>query len=75
MLKMLLNIEIGIFYLQKSFIRNKSITYSEFNFYWPRQLKNKAQVLIAIKKELINKIIIDNRTNLVNHFYFLTLNI
>lgn len=30
---------------------------------------------MAVRKELINKIVVDHRTNLVNHLYFMLLEI
>ena len=74
-LEMSLSIGAGIVCLQEPFIGNRSITHSAFNFYWPGGLRNEARVLTAVKKELVNKIIVDNRTDLVDHPYFLTLDI
>ena len=70
-----LSIEAGIACLQEPFIRNSSISHSIFNFYWPERWRNKARVLIAVKTELMSKILVDNRTNLVDHPYFLVLDI
>lgn len=74
-LETLLRIGIGIVYRQELFIWNKSITHSTFNFYWLEGLRNDARVFTAIKKELINKIIVDNRTDLGDYLYFLILDI
>ena len=52
-----LSIAAGIVCLQEPFIGNKSTTHSAFNFYWPGGLTAEAQVLTAVKKELVNKII------------------
>lgn len=70
-----LSIRAGIVCLQEPFIGKRTITNSAFNFYWPGGLRNEAQVLIAIKRELINEIMVDNRTDLVDHPYFLALDI
>ncbi len=75
MLEMPLRIGAKIVNLQQPFIWNKSITHSAFNFYWSRGLKNKTQVLTTVKKELRDKIIVDNRTDLIDHPYLLTLDI
>lgn len=64
-----------IVYLQKSFIENKSITYSAFNLYWPRKLKTNARVFMAVKKKLVDKIIVENKTDLIDHPYFLVFDI
>lgn len=70
-----LSIGAGIVCLQEPFIGSRSISHGAFNFYWPGGLRNEVRVLTAIKKELVNKIIVDNRTDLVDHPYFLTLDI
>lgn len=58
--------------LQEPFIGNKSIAHGAFNFYWPGELRAEARVLTAVKKkEVVNKIIMKIRTDLVDHPYFL----
>lgn len=61
--------------LQEPFIGNRSISHSAFNFYWPGGLRNEARVLTAVKKELMSRIVVGNRTDLVDHPYFLALDI
>lgn len=51
------------------------ITHSAFNFYWPGGIRFDARVLTAVKKELVNKIMVENKTDLVDHPYFLALDI
>ena len=70
-----LSIGAGIVCLQKPFIGRKSFAHSTFNFHWPGRLKTEARVLIAVKKELMGKIIVENRTDLIDHPYFLALDI
>ena len=70
-----LSIGAGIVCLQEPFIGNRSITHSAFNFYWPGGLRTEARVLTAVKKELVDKIIVENRTDLIDHPYFLALDI
>ena len=70
-----LSIGAEIICLQQLFIENKSITHSVFNFYWLRRLKTEARVLTAVKKELVDKIIVENMTDLIDHRDFLALNI
>ena len=74
-LEMAINIGAGIVCLQEPFIGNRNITHSVFNFYWPGGSRTEARVLTAVKKELANRIIVENRSDLVNHPYFLTLDI
>lgn len=71
LLATLLSIEAKIVYLQKPFIKNKSITHSAFNFYWQKKLKTEAQFFTTVKKKLMNKIIVENKIDLIDHPYFL----
>lgn len=65
------SIEVEIVSLQEPFIGNKSTTtHSAFNVYLPQKLKNEARVLTSVKKDLVDKIIVDKRTDLVDHPYF-----
>lgn len=61
--------------LHEPFIGNRSITHSAFNFYWPGGPRTDVRVLTAVKKELVNNIIVENRTSLIDNPYFLALNI
>ena len=70
-----ISVEAGIVCLQEPFLGNRNITHSAFNFYWPGGSRTDARVLTAVKKELVNKIIVENRTDLVNYPYFLALDI
>ena len=60
---------------QELFLGNKNITHSTFNFYYLERSKTDARILMALKKELVNKIIIENWTDLLNYPYFLALDI
>ncbi len=66
---------VGIVCLQEPFIGNRSITHSALNFYWPGGQRTEVRVLTAAKKELVKKVIVENRTNMGDHPYFLALNI
>lgn len=70
-----LSIGAGIACLQEPFIGNRIIAHSAFNFYWPGGLRNEARVFTDVKKELVSRIVVDNRTDLVDHPYFLALDI
>lgn len=58
-----------------SFIGNWEICYSGFNFYLLQKEIKKIRIIIAIKKNLVNKIIIDHKIDLVNYLYFILLEI
>lgn len=70
-----LSLGAGIVCLQEPFIGKRSISHGAFNFYCPGGEKTEARVLTAIKKELVDKIIVENRTYLIDHPYFLALDI
>lgn len=70
-LKIALSIWARIIQLQKLFISNWELTYIMFNFYWPQRNKTVIRVMMIMKKNLLNKIVIEYRTNLVNYFYFI----
>lgn len=72
---MALNIEAGLICLQEAFLENKNIAHNTFNFYWLRGVRADARVLTAIKKELGNQIIVENRTDLMDHLYLMALDI
>ena len=53
-----------------------SFSHPEYEIKWPEKGENKQKrVLIAIKKDLLTKIIIKRRSDLVNHPYFLALDV
>lgn len=67
-----LSIGAGIVMLQEPFIGSREICHSAFNFYWPQTgQRNEMRVMTTIKKDVMNKAVIDHRTDLVNHPYFM----
>ena len=60
--------------VQELFIGNREIAHSRFNVYWPQGEKKNIRVLTAVKKDLVDKIVIDYKTNLVSHPYYTTRN-
>ena len=74
-LKTALCIEAGIVMLQELFIGNREVSHSGFNFYWLQGERKNIRVMTAVKKEVIDKIVVDHRTDLVNHPYFMLLGI
>lgn len=74
-LKTTLSIKVGIVILQEPFISNKEISYSRFQFYWLQKQRNNIRVMTAIKKQLIDKILVNHKKNLMNHPYFMVLEI
>ena len=70
-LKTALNIKTEMFLLQKSFIGNCKISHSAFHFYWLQEKRSEIRVVTSIRKDLIDKLIMENKTDLVNHLYFI----
>ena len=48
-----------------------------FNLYWPAGTHDQKDnhVFIAVKKDLLNKTVVKNRTNLISHLYVMVLDI
>lgn len=74
-LKIVLNIQTKIILLQKLFIGNWELVHSTFNFYWLLRDRTTIRVIIEVRKNLLDKIVIEHKTNLVNYFYFISLEI
>ena len=70
-----LSIKAGMVMLQEPFIGNREISHSAFNFYWPQGDRSEIRVVTAIRKDLMDKLVVENRTDLVNHPYFILLEI
>lgn len=61
----------GIVIVQEPFIDNQEICHSGFNFYWLPKEKKELKVITAIRKDLKDKIIVNHKTDLVYHSYFM----
>ena len=72
-----LGLEVSIVCIQELFLGNRSLAHTGFNLYWPSGTDNQRdmQVLIAVKKDILNRFIIDNQTDLISHPYCLCLDI
>ena len=66
----------GIIYLQKPYIGIRNISHPGYTIHWPEEEKRSAKrVAIAIKKDLVSQIVIEARTDLINHPYIQVLDI
>ncbi len=74
-LKTALSVEAGIVLVQEPFIGNREICHSGFNFYWPPGERKEIRVMTAVRKDLGDKIMVDHRTDLIHHPYFMLLEI
>lgn len=70
-----LSIGAGIVMLQEPFIGNRELCHSAFNFYWPEGNKTEIRVMTAVRRDLLDKIMMEHRTDLVNHPCFILLEI
>jgi hypothetical protein len=62
--------------LQKPYIEINNITHGGYTILWPEtEPKDKKRVLIIIRKDLQNNLIIEPRTDLINYSYALALDI
>lgn len=66
-LKTALSIKTWFVILQESFVDNLKLVHSLFHFYWPTKDKTIIRVIMAIKKDLLDKIIGGYRMDLINH--------
>ena len=74
-LKTALNIGAGIVILKEPFIGSRKLSYSAFNLYWPQGDRTAMRVMIAMRRNLVDKIVVEYKTDLINHFYFMFLEI
>ena len=72
-----LSLKIEIACIQEPFLGNRHVSHSGFNLYWPSGTDNRKnmQVLTAVRKDILNIVLIENRSDLVNHPYCLVLDI
>ena len=66
-----LSVEAGIVMVQESFIGNREISHSTFNFYRLEGERKYIRVMTVVRMTLVNKIVVDHRTDLINHPYFM----
>ncbi len=76
-LKTGLGLEASVVCIQEPFLGNQSLAHVGFNLYSPSRTDNRKdmRVLIAVRKDILNKVIVKNRTNLVSHPYCIVLDI
>ena len=70
-----LSIRARLVILQEPFIRNREISHGVFNFYWPQGNRTEIRVMIAIRKDLLDKIVVEHRIDLLTYFYSIFLEI
>lgn len=72
-----LGLNAGIVCIQEPFLGRKVLSHAGFSLFWPSGTHERKdnRVLIAVKKDLLNKTIVENRTDLVSHPYAIVLDI
>lgn len=70
-----LSIGAGIVMLQETFIGIREISHSAFNLYWPQAKRKEIRLMTAVQKELMDKIVVEHRNDLINHSYVMLLEI
>ena len=72
-----LGLEASVVCIQEPFLGNRSLAHAGFILYWPSGTDDRKdmRVLIAVRKDILNKVIIENRTDLVSHPYCIVLDI
>lgn len=74
-LEIALSIGARLVILQEPFIGNRELAHSAFNIYWLQRNKTTIRVMIVVRNDLLDKIVVEYRTNLVNHSYFILLKV
>lgn len=74
-LKIPIGVRARIAMVQKPFIGSQEICHSRFNFHWLPGKKKELEVMTAVEKDLGDKIMVDHKTDLIYHLYFLLLKI
>lgn len=64
-----ITVEAGIIIIQEPYIGNREILHSAFNFYWSQSERKNIRVMIAVKRNLVDKIMVDHKTDLKNNPY------
>lgn len=72
-----LGLNAGIVCIQEPFLDKKNLAHAGFSLYWPVKSYDRREnhVFIAVRKDLLNKTIIKNQTDLVSHPYGMILDI
>ena len=65
----------GIVCIQEPFIGQRDIQHNGFNLHWPGGERRNARVLTVIRKDLTNKIVVEKRSDLIDHPYLMVLDI
>ena len=65
----------GIVCIQEPFIGKRDIQHAGFLLMWPEGERYEARVLIAVRKDTLNQIVIDKKSDLVSHPYIIAIDV
>jgi hypothetical protein len=74
-LKTALRFEAGVVCIQEPFIGDKPLIHSAFNLYWPSGCRKNLRVLTVVRRDMLNRVVVESRLNIVDHPYYLALDI
>ena len=74
-LKTAFSIKARIVIIQEPFIGSRKLCHSGLNFYCPKREKKDIRVMTAIRKDFVDKIMVDYRTDIIDYPYFMLLEI
>ena len=72
-----LGLDITVVCIQEPFLGSWSISHSGFKLYWPSgtDKRRDMRVLTAVRKNIVNQVTIENRSDLASHPYCLILDL
>ena len=74
-LKAVLQLKTSMICLQELFIERKDLIHATFSQYWSKDLRIEARVMIAVRKDILNRVMMNNRIDLIVYFYFLVIDV
>lgn len=63
--------------IQEPFLGSRNISHSRFNLYWPSgtDKRRDMRVFTAVRKDIVNQVTVENRSDLTSHPYCLILDL
>ena len=53
----------------------RDLIHAAFSQYWPKVSRTEARVMTVIRKDILNRVVMNNRTDLIAHSYFLAIDV
>ncbi len=61
--------------LQEPPVGKHDIGHPGFMFFWPEGPREHARVVTAVRRDIVNKVVIEARTDLIDHPYFIAVDV